>query len=123
MANNTGRGTFQKGDPRINRKGKPKDFQAFRELAQQIAHETAQKNGQPIVIEGHVVTVSEAILRQWAASGNPQLQKAFVEVAFGKTPDNADIRLMNIDLTTLSDKQLARLAKGEDVYTVLANPD
>ena len=80
-------GTFKKGDPRINRKGRPKSFDALRELAQQIAHETAQKDGQPLVIEGHKVTVAEAILRKWVQSGNPQLQRAFIEIAFGKVPD------------------------------------
>jgi len=26
-------------------------------------------------------------MRKWASSNNPQLQKAFVEIAFGKVPD------------------------------------
>ena len=82
---------FVKGDPRINRKGRPRLFDALRELAQQIAHEGAQQGGQPIVINGHTVTVAEAILRQWATSKNPQLQRAFVEVAFGKVPDKIEM--------------------------------
>ena len=84
-------GTFKKGDPRINRKGRPKSFDKLRELAQQIAHETAQKGGAPLVIEGHIATVAEAILRQWIQSGNPQLQRAFMEIAFGKVPENIDL--------------------------------
>ena len=78
---------FVKGDPRINRKGRPRSFDALRELAQEIAHETAKSGGAEVVIEGHKVTVSEAILRGWAMSKNPQLQRAFIEVAFGKVPD------------------------------------
>ena len=87
MANKTGKGTFQKGDPRINRKGKPRDFQAFRELGQQIANEVlTDKDGNPIVIDGHIVTVAEGILRKWSRSNDPKLQIAFIEVAYGKTP-------------------------------------
>jgi hypothetical protein len=82
----TGKG-FTKGDPRINRKGRPKTFDALRSLAQEIAHETIKENGQPILIDGREITVAEAILRQWASSIEPRLQVKFVEVAFGKVPD------------------------------------
>ena len=82
---------FDKRKAAINRKGRPRSFDALRTLAQQIAHEAAQTGGQPLVINGHTVTVAEAILRQWATSKNPQLQRAFVEVAFGKVPDKIDI--------------------------------
>lgn len=90
MANNTGRGQFKKGDPRINRKGKPRSFDAVRELAQSISHEVAKAGGNPVVVEGHTATVAEMILRQWASSKNPQLQKAFIELAFGKVPDKTE---------------------------------
>ena len=82
---------FDKRKAAINRKGRPRSFDALRELAQQIAHEAAQTGGQPLVINGHTVTVAEAILRQWATSKNPQLQRAFIEVAFGKVPDKVEL--------------------------------
>ena len=78
---------FKKGDPRINRNGRPKTFDGLRSLAQEIAHEVAQSGGSDAVIGGHKVTIAEAILRSWSMSKNPQLQRSFMEIAFGKTPD------------------------------------
>ena len=85
-ANRVPGGPFRKGDPRINRKGRPKSFDALRSLAQEIAHEAAKQGNQPVVIDGHVVTVTEAIMRQWAMSKDPRLQQKFVEVAYGQVP-------------------------------------
>ena len=86
----TGKG-FVKGDPRINRNGRPKSFDALRALAQDIAHEKAKAGGNTVVIDGHSVTVAEAILRQWAQSKNPTLQRQFIEVAFGKVPQAVEV--------------------------------
>ena len=80
---------FEKGagkDPRINRKGRPKSFDQLRSLAQEIAHEAAKQGNQPVVIDGHAVTVTEAIMRQWAMSKDPRLQQKFIEVAYGQVP-------------------------------------
>ncbi len=78
---------FAKGDNRINRKGRPKTFDALRTLAQRIGHEDATKRGAPVLVGGEVVTVTEAILRDWAQSDDPRLQVKFMEIAYGKVPD------------------------------------
>jgi hypothetical protein len=76
---------FVKGiDPRRNLKGRPRTFDETRTLAQSIAHETLTLSS------GKRMTIAEAILRQWAASDEPQLQKAFIEYAFGKVPDQLE---------------------------------
>lgn len=74
-------GSFVKGDKRINRRGRPKSFDALRALAQTIAHED--------ISDG--MTVTEAILRKWAGSKDPRLQLQFMEVCFGKVPNPVEI--------------------------------
>ncbi len=82
---------YVKGDPRINRSGRPKTFDQLRSLAQEIAHEAAASGGKPVIINGKTVTVTEVIMRQWAQSKDPRLQQKFVEIAFGKTPDIVEV--------------------------------
>ncbi len=66
-------------DPRRNLKGRPKTFEAAREIAQALSHE--EKNGKMAI---------ERLLRSWLNSDEPTLQKAFVEYAFGKVPDKLE---------------------------------
>lgn len=83
---------FVKGDPRINRKGRPKNFDQVRSLALDIAHEPAiGADGKPIIINGHGVTVAEAILRKWSTSKDARLQTLFMEYAFGKVPQRQEV--------------------------------
>jgi hypothetical protein len=75
-------------DPRRHKGGRPKSFEQFRALAQQIAAKEIQDaNGNPI-------SVGEAILRTWAKSKEPQLQRAFIEYAFGKVPEKMDASVL-----------------------------
>lgn len=82
MSSNTGKkrkpGTFTKGDPRINRNGRPKAFDFIRSLAQQIAEEV-----DPNIKK----TNAEIVLRRLMKDDGAK----FIEVAYGKTPDKVEV--------------------------------
>jgi hypothetical protein len=75
---------FSKGDRRINKLGRPKHFNTFRRLAQQIAGEDV------IGPDGNTLSRIEMLLRQWSRSKSPVLQKLFVEIAFGPPPQRVE---------------------------------
>jgi hypothetical protein len=75
---------FVPGDPRINRRGRPKSFDEFRRLAQAIAHEKITDK------DGGLMTRVEAILRGWATSKQPVLQLAFIAYCYGKPPEKLE---------------------------------
>jgi hypothetical protein len=96
---------FVKGDPRINRKGRPKDFDAVRKLAQQLANEEAKgAGGQLVVIDNEIQTNVTMVLRQ-LMKDNPV---AFLQYAYGKPKEELDVQhsgqvVVNWDAPTDSD--------------------
>lgn len=76
---------FVPGDPRINRSGRPKSFDQFRQLAQELAQEIVKAPKG----KGEMLA-AEKVLRRWRDSFEPSLQKAFIEYAFGKVPDKIE---------------------------------
>ncbi len=74
-------GTFVKGDARINRKGRPKNFDALRAFVLEVGNEVlTDAAGKPIT------TRFQAIIRDWLSSGDFKKQQAILEIAFGKVP-------------------------------------
>lgn len=76
---------FEKGDKRINRNGRPKNFDAMRELTRVMGAEIDIRENEA------ALTYLETILDDWRKSKNYQKQKAFIEYAFGKVPEKMEM--------------------------------
>lgn len=87
ISNPTGKRGFGARPQDINRKGRPKNFDAVRKLAQTLAHQSVKTaDGDLVLIDGKTITTVEMILYQWSRSSDSRLQIAFMEYAFGKPP-------------------------------------
>ena len=98
---------FAKGDPRINRRGRPRAFDALRRLSVDLGREVLiDDDGQPI-------SAVEKILRKWRDSKSAQENKWFLELAYGKVPDeinlggNSTILIRWVDEQSSNDKAAA----------------
>jgi hypothetical protein len=76
---------FIKGDKRINRRGRPKSFDALRKLAIKIAGETIPNP------QGEDYTRIEAMLRVLTSSKAPADRALFLAYAYGKPKEEVDI--------------------------------
>ena len=101
---------FVAGDPRINRRGRPKSFEQLRQLAQSISDEMVTDK------KGARIRLVEAILRSWAESTEPILQKAFMDYAFGKVPDK-------LETSPLEDRRTLILNYGHERKRVESGSD
>jgi len=105
MANhNPPKNGLDKRPTAINKKGRPRSFDAWRELAKEIMSEPASgkdglvlikipmvkdgkpvfdDNGQPVLVD-HYATNAEMVARSWLR--DPKRQQALTEAAYGKVP-------------------------------------
>jgi hypothetical protein len=90
MANNENLQPFQKGDARINRKGRPKSFDAWRKLLQSIMDEPAtDASGKLIVVNGHIATNAEMFARDWMKDRKGR--RDFAANVYGKPPEKHEL--------------------------------
>lgn len=78
----TGKG-FVKGDPRINRRGRPKSFKQLRALAVSIASEPVK--------DGDTITRIEKMLRDMIKSDNPSDRALILKYGWGNVPDEVNV--------------------------------
>jgi hypothetical protein len=82
MANPKSLVPFVKGDPRINRKGKPKTFKQLRELFISISQEPVK--------DGAAITRIEAMVRDMLKSDNPSDRALSLKYGWGNVPDEIE---------------------------------
>ena len=84
MANTQNLKPFQKGDPRINRRGRPRKSDLIAELAKSLLEEPVE-NGQ----DNQTIT-RPRIYPEWLESGSFQKKLAVIQYAYGKIPLESD---------------------------------
>jgi hypothetical protein len=88
MSNPTGKGGFGERPEDRNINGKnAANLAQLRKLALSIGNETVTGK------DGTQISRVELILRMWSMSNNWQLQKLFMEYAYGKVPDDVSLNM------------------------------
>ena len=122
---------FKKGDPRINRKGRPKSFDELRNLIRSIGAEQAERDSHPVVVGGvvalvdgkpmlfggHIATNTEVAIRKLMQE-NPE---KFLKGGWGDPPANAPVSELARLVKYMPEKVLARLIAGIGIDMVVAD--
>lgn len=105
---------FVKGDPRINRLGRPKSHDQLRELIQTIATE-AREGGETRIMDK---------LRRMFESKDPRDSSQLLEHGWGKVPQDLNVNVKDVDAAIK--RELDRMAgrgQTEDAGTAEADAD
>lgn len=103
---------FVKGDPRINRGGRPKTFDKLRAMVREVLNEK-------IPLPNGETTRLNVMLNSMATSGAPADHKTLLEYGFGKVKDELEVSEKDIDHAIGAElAKLAHRAKAKDVGTV-----
>lgn len=83
---------FTKGDARINRAGRPKDFDTLRKLVQSVGNEIAvDAKGQPIVNPATGAPYTRIELAVRGMMSNPKQLKTLLAYGYGTPPTSVDV--------------------------------
>lgn len=77
---------FTQDDPRINRNGRPRDYEALRKLVRAVGYEDVDVHE-----DGTPMTLIESIVRDWMTSKSFRKQLAAIQYGFGKVPEKLEV--------------------------------
>jgi hypothetical protein len=81
---------FVKGDPRINRNGRPRSSKQIEDLIHALlALPAKDKNGKSVLVNGEQATEAEAMLIDMAR--NPKNRQTLLEYGYGKVKEKIDM--------------------------------
>lgn len=114
---------FVKGDPRINRKGRPKSIGMLREMAKEIVNEEVEvkgpSKGRGVPRDTIKKTRLQVLMEDWASSPSFSKQRTILELGYGKL--DAEIQDENQDMGPFLLPALAISPSFSEVYREIAN--
>ena len=77
---------FTQDDPRINRNGRPRDYEELRKMVREVGFEQVG-----VKEDGTPMTLIESIVRDWMHSKSFNKQLAALQYGYGKVPEKLEV--------------------------------